>query len=173
MRNHGNQPRALSHRLMRRRGHRSAWSLLELLVAMGLASVIFSSIGLTLALVFRADQRLRDEVSRSQTVESLTAQFREDAHRAMEVMTVPPERELLLSLPQGQAVRYATVGLGIERQLRVGQQVRHREVYRLVGAAPTWELEGQLLRMRLESEASSDAATVLVETIVGLDIPDG
>ena len=126
----------------RRRGH----SLIECIVVLALIAVTLGAVTTTLHVLYQADRRLRDGLTRDSAVEKLAAQLRCDAHQALSAKVgdpagkTAPANDLSLSLPEDRSIQYTLFPERIERVVRRGQTVEHRETYRLVSSSASWRV---------------------------------
>ncbi len=116
--------------------HRRGYSLIECLVAMGLAATTFTLVATSLYGMYRSSHLVREDVDLQRQWGRFAEQFRADTHEAMsiEIAKDKPEnsaRTLTLALPEGHTVRYTLQPKRIERVLCEGDNVRHRETYRM------------------------------------------
>ena len=122
-----------------RRGH----SLVEMLVALTLLGSLLGTVSVTVSAMFRADQTMRDELLRDRALESVTASFRADVHQAVSASLVEPGEgdapalELTLQGPGDQTVAYILGPRDVQRVVRRGETIVHRETYAL--SATGWE----------------------------------
>jgi len=126
----------------RRRGY----TLTECLVAITLLGSLLGTVTLTLGVMYRADRNLRDAVEQERALELFTARFRSDAHQARSAsVTKPgeakaPARELALKSSGDETIQYALGSAGVERTVRRGDRIIHRETYGLRAAVAGWRL---------------------------------
>ena len=124
-----------------RRGH----SLVEMLVAITLLGSLLGTVSVTVSAMFRADQTMRDELAKDQALEQFTARFRSDVHQAVSASLGEPgegdapARELTLQGSGDQTVRYTLGPRDVQRVVRRGETILHRETYALT--ATGWEIK--------------------------------
>ena len=159
---------------------RNAFTLIEMILAVTIISLVLSSVAVALHLMFRVDAQLRKDLAYSVLLPRLSLQVRQDAHESNStVITNVQEGSSVLTLAQGdnQFVRYQTNASGIVRSVyRDEEELRH-EVYSLEAAAVRWDFDEQtrLLRLRIERNLgeikdAKDALHVdLIEAVVGLN----
>lgn len=126
----------------RRRGH----SLAECLVAITLLGTLLGTVTLTLGVMYRADRNLRDALDQQRAMEQFTARFRSDAHQALSAAVNKPAEakalahELVLKLSGDQTIQYTLHPQDVERVVRRGEKIVHRETYCLARTAVGWQL---------------------------------
>lgn len=116
-----------------RRGH----TLIEATVVITMFGVILSTVALALHATRQANRHVRDESAAEVELTRFAAQLRSDAHQAASARLDDPKpagaHPLLLSLvlADNQTVDYTLQPQRIQRELRRGKAVMHRETYRL------------------------------------------
>ncbi|MBN1852283.1 MAG: hypothetical protein JW829_06150, partial [Pirellulales bacterium] len=125
-----------------------------------------ATVSVAMSGMVRSSQRVREESAWQLEMERFAAQFRTDAHQALSVQeensndsgkNVPT---LLLALADTQVVEYRLQARMIERLLREGDSIRHRETYRLPNSfQPHWHVERgcflPIVGLILEPESAS------------------
>ncbi len=125
-----------------RRGH----TLVECLIAIGLIGVVMSTLAVAMHGMHRSCQSVRKDSTTDLELGRLAAQLRTDAHRALSVKqkdSDEPEGTAAVSfaLTAGVSVEYTLRATHVERLLRAGDEIRHRETYRLPNSSTaTWQL---------------------------------
>lgn len=126
---------------------RSGYSLIECLVAISLIATTFTLVATSLHGMYRSSQSVRQDVEMETEWFRFAGQFRADAHQALsfalEEKSEPEVAASALSLawPDGRNVRYALRPQHIERVVLRGDEVVHRETYRLPAPAiPHWQI---------------------------------
>lgn len=151
----------------RRRGA----SLVEMLVVVSLMSIVLGTVVVTLHSMFRADQQTRTAIERQGTTTRLALHVREDVHAARDARLSAADQDsapsLTLELDDNSSIEYGLGGQGIDRLERRGDQIVHRDTFRLPAVDRVrWEiieLSGQpAVRMSL-------AANVQIEAVVARD----
>ena len=147
---------------------RRAFTLVELLTAMSIFSVIFATVILTLHALFRTSSGLSDGVAAAVQQQRFAAELRHDAHESLSATLSSPEGPdgvatvLNLSLAEGQDVEYRLYPHRIERRLRAADAVTHADSY---GASPVldqgWKLYGDRSTPLLEVLLRHDATAVI------------
>ena len=126
----------------RRRGY----TLTECLVAITLLGSLLGTVTLTLGVMYRADRNLRDAVDQERALEQFTARFRSDAHQALSASVSKPAeakapaRELVLKSSGDETIQYTLVPQHVERVVRRGQTVVHRETYGVTATVAGWQI---------------------------------
>ena len=127
---------------------RSGHTLIEMLVAFVLIAFVFGAIGLMMHVAGKANRRVRDEVELERGLGRFAAQLRTDAHQAQSAKTkdstAPQAHESVLSLalPEQRTVEYGLASQRVERVVRHGDAVLHRETYLLpASSVARWRLE--------------------------------
>ena len=127
---------------------RQGYSLVECLVAIGLISATLSTVAVATSGMYRCCQRVRGESVTELELERLAAGLRADAHQALSVKldghtdTEEAVDTLVLTLADERSVQYTLRAQRVERVLHYGDEVRHRETYRLPASfTARWEIE--------------------------------
>jgi len=126
----------------RRRGY----TLTECLVAITLLGTLLGTVTLTLGVMYRADRNLRDAVDQERALEQFTARFRSDAHQAFSASVNKPAeanapaRELVLRSSVDSTIQYTLRPQDVERLVRRGESIVHRETYGLNATAEGWQI---------------------------------
>lgn len=128
----------------RRRAH----TLTECLVAITLLGTLLGTVTLTLGVMYRADRNLRDVVDQERALEQFATRFRSDAHQASSASVNEaaeannaPARELVLKSSADQTIHYTLHPQDVERVVRRGETIVHRETYNLAAAATgAWQV---------------------------------
>ncbi|MGO8751032.1 MAG: prepilin-type N-terminal cleavage/methylation domain-containing protein [Thermoguttaceae bacterium] len=146
---------------MRNEHARSGHTLIEMLVALMLITFVFGTIGLMMHVAGDANRRVRDEVELEHGLSRFAAQLRSDAHQAQSATTrdsaAPQARASVLSLalPEQRTIEYALVPHRVERVVRRGEAVLHRETYPLPASS--------LARWHLETGRAATMVSLLME----------
>jgi prepilin-type N-terminal cleavage/methylation domain-containing protein len=155
--------------MRRRRGY----TLTECLVAITLLGTLLGTVTLTLGVMYRADRNLRDAVDQERALEQFTARFRSDAHQASSASVNEaaeannaPARELMLKSSADQTIHYTLHPQDVERVVRRGETIVHRETYNLAVAASGWQLrdaqQPAVVSVLFERQIRIDAVVRLV-----------
>lgn len=121
---------------------RGGHSLVEMLVAITLLGTLLGTVSVTVSGMFRANQTMQDELSKDRALEQFTARFRADVHQAASASLAEgdaPARELTLQGPGDGTVVYALRPRDVQRVVRRGGSIVHRETYGL--SAKGWEIK--------------------------------
>ena len=166
----------------RRRGY----SLIEMLVAMTLVATTLSTIGLVLHSLHRAERRLRDDVDFERTVNRLATQLRTDAHNAQggefAAVAANATHARTFASSSEQTVTYSIEPGGVERRVRRGAALQHREWFAIPNSVLTWNPDtaeppnrlATLLVSRRNDHARKDQlefATIRIDFAESLDWP--
>ena len=121
-------------------------TLVELMVVVTMSGVIFSAAAVCLHSMYRADQRVRQETLHRSAVSRLARQFRTDAHRAVAARQLddnPADAQgLVFAGPSKRTIEYRVQDSEILRTVKDGEQVRHRDAFRLErGARVAWQID--------------------------------
>ena len=163
-----------------RRGH----SLVECLITIGLIGATLSVVAVAMSQMRRSSQRVSEASMTELELERFSLQLRTDAHRALSV-----EREganganatagtLLFGLADELSVKYTLQATHVERLLHRGDEVRHRETYRLPKSfTAAWQVQtdrpAPLVSLKLEpgpvgSSVSLGFQAIQIDAAVGL-----
>lgn len=129
-----------------RKSRRRGYTLVETLVAVTLLGSLLGTVTLTLSVMYRADRNLRDCMEQERTLEQFTVRLRLDAHQALSAsvnkpaQAGAPTQELLLKSTGDQTIRYTLRPRDVERVVRRGESMVHRETYGLAATGAGWGL---------------------------------
>jgi type II secretory pathway pseudopilin PulG len=157
--------RANRHSTSRRRRN-AAYTLVELLVVITLATVVFATVGVLLHSAWRVERSVQDQRESHDTLDRLASQFRADIHAASTVQTSsisdpankkPPIPQLLATLRERSTVEYRFDQGTMTRTLRAADQVTAQESFVMpAGATIGWQLS------KLDAKAVKELASLLV-----------
>jgi prepilin-type N-terminal cleavage/methylation domain-containing protein len=178
----------VTHRSARRAmraAQRRGFTLIEVVLVVGMASVILGAIGVVLHGVWRADLTARRHGTTMSSLAAVAAQFRRDVHAGQIDSSAPLAGDsladgLVIALPDDQAIEYRAAAGGITREVRGGGQISHRETYALPsGATAGWRrsaadslpLVSLLVDRPREANQSALAGrrVLRIDAVVGLD----
>ena len=161
-----------------RRGH----SLVECLITIGLIGATLSILAVAMSRMHRSCLRVSQASTAELELERFALQLRTDAHQALSV-----ERDgandatagtLLFTLADDLSVKYTLQATRVERLLRRGDEVRHRETYRLPKSfTAAWQVRtdrsSPLVSLKLEpgpvgSSVSLGFQSIQIDAAVGL-----
>ncbi len=148
------------------RVHRKAFTLIEMLVVMGVFSALFGTVTLSLYAMFRTSDGLSEAVSEVVQQQRFAAQLRRDAHEALAAQVTSPQESpiaatlLRLSLADGRWFEYRLQETRIERHVRKGDAVLSIDSYSVWPVIDRgWILSdptsGSLLTVYLHRQAGS------------------
>jgi prepilin-type N-terminal cleavage/methylation domain-containing protein len=163
---------------------RRAFTLVEMLVAISMSSVVLGVVGVLLHGAWQMQQSSSDHRTLLDGMNRLAQQFRDDVHAATSVTVVTPDAasassgastassadeqaanaqpisQFLAELAGGQRIEYLVDKSAINRIVRSGDSVSQRETYVLApGATIGW----QVASLPEGSEANSRLASLLVD----------
>lgn len=162
---------------------RPGYSLVECVVAIGLIAATFTIVAVATAGMQRAIGRIRADAETELALERLAVQLRADAHEAVEAEPSAPGADgspglLRLTLGETRSIDYAIAAKRIERRVRRGGAVVHRETYRLPDTSGVhWELSGgssaPVVILRIDPAAPGSADSIAghgmeIQAAVGL-----
>ena len=118
-----------------RRPGRPGYSLIEVLLAVGIVSMTLSAIAVSLQAMYRAERTLKANAVHGQTVPRLALQLRKDTHAAGTATLLnatDPSAGVLLTLPTSDdTVEYQSAAGRVMRTRRRGEVELGREIYAL------------------------------------------
>ena len=129
-----------------RRHHHRAHTLAECLVVIFLVGAILSTISMALSAMLRMDRRVRDALVYDRGLDRFAERLRSDAHQAESAHVANPDDPggpatvLALGLAGDREIRYTIRPERIERVVRRGDRVEHRERYRLLAQPAAWQV---------------------------------
>ena len=166
-----------------RRGH----TLVECLITIGLIGAVMTTVAVAMHGMRRSCRTVRQESTVELDLGRLAAQLRTDAHRALSVKHEdsddPNETPDTLSftLAADLSVKYTLRETHIERLLSAGDEIRHRETYRLPASfGADWQVQtdrpSPLVSLILEPESADPGSpfgfrTIQIDAAVGLFPP--
>ncbi len=132
---------------------RSGTSLVELMVALGVATVILGTGLATIHLLMSAERNSVQSVFRTTTVSRLSRSFRDDVHAATGVTLQQGDSSgglLTLKMPDGGQIAYAFETQRLNRTVTAGDGKLEHEQFRLpIGAICRFETIADPSRVRL------------------------
>jgi type II secretory pathway component PulJ len=124
--------------------NRSGISLVEMQVVISMMAVLLGFTGVCLHGMYRAQARLESNVQRRASLDRLWLRLCADAHSAVAVRLQDDDQtrqSLLLTASDGAEIGYRTGQSEVQRIVRQGEKVLHRDTFRLPGAADVqWQL---------------------------------
>jgi len=163
-----------------RRGH----SLVECLIAIGLIGATLSIVALAMSQMRRSCRRVSQASTTELELERFAFQLRTDAHQALSVElegaddATAAAGTLLFNLADELSVKYTLQAVQVERLVHRGDEVRHRETYRLPKSfTAAWEVQTDrplpLVSLKLEpgpvgSNVSLGFQSIQIDAAVGL-----
>jgi|GEM_PF-3966972 len=118
-----------------RRQRRTGASLIELVTAIAMITVILSLTGMTLHRLLRVEQVTSQSFVTERSISRLAIQFREDVHRSQSGTLSPStdhqSTELSLINNIGERIRYVVSARGVTRLVQEGNKTISREDYTL------------------------------------------
>lgn len=167
---------------MKRR--RAGFTLVELLAVIAVFSVAMGLLVLSIVSLQKAANRVQSGITANAEWDRFVQQFRTDAHsaRAYALSQSIPEVEhpdtLTLTLADATTIEYRLTPDLIQRRVRAGEVVQHRESYGIAPVTnPGWQvsrsepkpLVGVSARLRaLQSGRAADTQSQRVESAIGL-----
>ncbi len=171
---------------MKRR--RRGLTLIEMSVVISMTAVVLSTMAVALHTMFRIDRQVRQELLATDNLMRLSTQLRGDAHQALSAAIDAADGgernaasdRLLLSMGDNRSISFQIVAPRIERLVRRGDAVEHRESYRLAeNTSLKWLVDNEqpLTSVRLEIHYDSDeqpqpyrpVSMLSIDAAVGLD----
>jgi hypothetical protein len=123
--------------MVRRRNH-SGVTLLETVVVIGVQTVLLATAVALIGRLLEAERTGRENSQASMSIEALSRQFRHDVNTAREASIVETKGSpagIQLQLSGGRITTYESQAGRVLRYQRRGEEVLHREAYRL---PPSW-----------------------------------
>jgi hypothetical protein len=121
------------------RTSRRGKTLIEVMVLITLTTVVMASSATTLIALFRVERQLAQDGETRQGLSRLASRVRADAHAAIGCQAGD---ECTLTLPGGEALRYAVRDGRLWRERLVGDEVQHRDSFPLAaGSTARFEVE--------------------------------
>ncbi|WP_145267459.1 PulJ/GspJ family protein [Tautonia plasticadhaerens] len=136
-------------------------TLIEVLAAMTVSSVLLATTATVITLVFRLDRLGRDELTASIAEGRLAADLRADVRSSGDLGLAPegPSDALQLLGPGGRSISYRSEGDDLIRVRRDGEGADRLERYRLLpGTTARWEVLGDGPSRRVALELDSPKA---------------
>lgn len=163
---------------------RSGFTLVELLAVLAVFSVAMGLIVLSIVALQKAGNRVQSGITANAEWDRFVHQFRTDAHtaRAYALSQSTPEIEhpdtLSLTLADGTTIEYRLAHDLIQRRVRAGEVVQHRESYGIAPVTnPGWQISrsepvplvGVSARLlALQSGHAAETRPQRVESAIGL-----
>jgi prepilin-type N-terminal cleavage/methylation domain-containing protein len=132
------------------------FSLVEMVVVVGAASIVMGLCAITLHAMFKLDRSGRSATLDSMTIARLSTAFRADVRSATSARILENQGgayTLELDRPNAPALRYAIEERALVRTERAGKETLRREPFTVDRLDPVrFEREGPLLRLSLERQ---------------------
>jgi prepilin-type N-terminal cleavage/methylation domain-containing protein len=127
------------------RQRRRGFTLVELLIVIAVASVVIALVGVCLSEMYRSERGIRRVLTQQAGMQRLALQFRTDAHEAKTATVTVPNNGteadgLQLTTGDGRTIAYRADAQAVERTVRKGDQIVHRDAFDLVGTRTVWQL---------------------------------
>jgi prepilin-type N-terminal cleavage/methylation domain-containing protein len=114
------------------RSPRAAYTLIETLVAISVAGIMFAAVITAIHLLLGSERRISRGIVTQSSLARLSRTFRQDVHAADRAVLGTGELPgLTLSLPSGAEVRYRPSERGVLREVVRSEVVESQESYRL------------------------------------------
>jgi prepilin-type N-terminal cleavage/methylation domain-containing protein len=158
--------------------HRRAFTLIEMVVVMALASAMLGMAVALLVTLLRAERAVRDHVGHAAQVNRLAEQFRRDAHAAVRVMPGTKENNqsggVRFELAADHAVTYLPGDGEIVRTQWEGARVRGQDSFSLLPQSKvSWSLPSgsrpAMVSLRIELPGPPAGSVVSIEAVVARD----
>jgi hypothetical protein len=157
-------------------------TLIEVLVAVVLSSVVMGVVISFAVAMQRADRNARAFVVRGERLSELAFSVRSDLRHAADA-SLPSTRNLAIKLAGGREIHYELVDGGCRRVCGAGDQFAPEREFFAVGAAESWTLEraatgrrplimATMDFVRKDKDPGSQPAPLLVYAGLGADLPD-
>ena len=137
---------------------RPGFALIEMIVTLVVLTVLIGLAAGLIRLLVRLDQSGRAGLDLAADRTRLARTLRDDAHRSASAQPIKLDGDhLTLALPDGQTADYVVRPRDILRELRDGDKIRQREIYRLPPrASARFETDrGSLLVLKIHHTPSS------------------
>lgn len=134
-------------------------TLLEMAVAVTLLGIMLAATAVLLTTTFQTNAQIRRDLRQQQTLARLNQRFRADAHAAR---TCDAAAGCQFTLPDGELVQYSWQAPRIEREVRRGGEVVHRDAFELLAnAVVTFATDGDPSRQlaSVSVDAGRETAT--------------
>ena len=145
-------------------------SLVEVVVAMGIASILMGLSITTLQTVMRAERASSKAVWLGASFQRFSRQFRADIHAATDLKLEKPadqeSTELIIQKPDGQQVKYQIQEFRINRMVSQDQQRIHQDTYYL----PEGSQAHFIRQQRLNQAGITILEPALVSSTSGRDV---
>jgi type II secretory pathway component PulJ len=135
-------------------------SLIEMLIIIGVLSVVLGTTATTLVALFKTDRQVRRDTLQLTTLARLSDRFRTDAHAAASCQV---DQGCTFTLAGGRSVRYEHEGQKLHRRVLHGEADEHRDAFVLADTAVVafhqpLEQGGKLVRLTIRAQADADKA---------------
>jgi len=116
--------------------NRRGWTLIEMTIYIGIASVLLPIVFVTVAQAMRASDHVREQSESASSLERLARRFRDDVHEAAAATLAQGGKELVLTLAGERRIRYKSTAAAFERTVKAGDVTQERDTFPLPSLAP-------------------------------------
>lgn len=173
-----------AHLIRLRRQSRSGYSLIEVLLAIAILSMVLTATAVALRAMQQVDRQLKDNGAYGQVVPRLSLQLRSDLHAAGDVaMLGAPDEPAGISLTlaaTGEVIEYQATAGRVVRTRRRGQEEIGHEVYPLgktatlhwrTFASPSPMVELEIVRAIGKIQAADARQVDRIVAAIGIRVP--
>jgi type II secretory pathway pseudopilin PulG len=126
---------------------RVGMGLVEVMLAIAIATALTSVLGVTVSRMFAATATAREHAHTMNALGRVAAQFRRDAHASVSATTASSaehSQSLAFKTANDEEIQYAIVPEGIERRQFHGGQPRSQELFLIQGLRPLeWHVDAE------------------------------
>ncbi|MGH7202423.1 MAG: pilus assembly FimT family protein, partial [Planctomycetaceae bacterium] len=148
---------------LRRKRPRRGASLVEMVIVMGVASVMLTVGVGTIHLLLDADRSSSAAVASQMALSRCSERLRSDVHAAIAASVTAAENDapaaLTLTLPDDRTVRYEIDGHALKRTVSVGEATRGRDTFRFPPGSTlefVFEEEANIVRLAVRRPTPRD-----------------
>jgi prepilin-type N-terminal cleavage/methylation domain-containing protein len=162
---------------------RRGYTLVEMMFAITLTSIVLATVGVMLHGVFRVQRTMADHTQFLDHLSRLAEQFRNDVHQAQSVE--PAGQSCVVSFRDGKQIEYRVAADGISRTVRRGKEILGRDTHFLpIEFAGQWKLDAADAGAkpiatlivspvpRENAESQDDLRQFRIDAVVGLTPPE-
>ncbi|QDU94707.1 PulJ/GspJ family protein [Lignipirellula cremea] len=139
---------------------RTGSSLIEVLTAVALTTVLAGLSTAAIHTIYRANQTIVAGSEQRQQISRLARHLRRDAQLAVDCQAAADQQSLTFTLPDGRNIQYEHTSRGVRRFVRLREKTIHRDAFVLPGS------ETQFALVTLAEQPASDSKSRMIAQVI-------